>query len=170
MWQTIHTLDVDLIQSGRYGVIEMIDGTFSALHFRPWPKVVSVLDVMWFGPRYHERTFGNRCLVYYKQPRRFSNFLALTYVLSTRDCTLATFHGGLEVLDEIARLKEADAIVCDAWNSRISDRLLARGGWEPHTSSRWHRNYIKRFYGEYPARGGPASTAATGLVVAGTDH
>ena len=35
----------------------------------------------------------------------------------------------------IARLKGSDAILCDASNLRISDRLLARWGWTPHAAS-----------------------------------
>lgn len=169
LWQTINQLDEELVRSRRYGVIEMIDGRFQALHFRPWPRMVTVLDVVWTGPRYHRRTPGDRCLVYYHQPRAMPNFLALAYVLSARDCRLATFRGGVAVLDEIARIKQTDAIVCDAWNSRISNRLLARWGWEPHAPSRWHRNYIKRFYGVY-ASAMPASPSASGsidLVAAG---
>jgi hypothetical protein len=50
----------------------------------------------------------------------------------------------LEVLDEVARIKNCDAIVCDASYYRISDRLLARWGWQAHKPQRWHRNYIKR--------------------------
>jgi len=64
------------------------------------------------------------------------------------------------VLDEIARIKRSDALLTDASNLRISDRLLARWGWVPHTSSRWHRHHIKRFYGNYP----PASGLAARLL------
>ena len=163
MFATIHHLDEALIRSRRYGVVEIVDGRFEAIHFRPWPKFASLLDVMWLGPRYHGRTPGDRCLAYYNQPWRFPNFLALPYVLSTRQCTLSSLHCGLKVLNEIARIKQSDAILCDASNWRISDRLLARWGWQPHTKSRWHRNYIKRFYGTYPS----ASTVTTALVAAG---
>lgn len=166
MWQTIHNLDADLIRSHRYGVIEMVDGRLQALYFRPWPRMVSVIDVAWLGPRYHRRTPGNRCYVYYHQPRRCPNFLALAYLLSARDCTLATVLSGLKVLDEVARIKSTDALVCDAWNSRLSGRLLARWGWEPHAPSRWHRNYIKRFYGNYPNPSAAASTVPIDLVPA----
>jgi hypothetical protein len=144
------------IQQHRYGVIEMVDGRLHSIRFRRWPKWVTLLDVQWLGPRYHGRMPGDRCLIYYNQPLRFTNFLALSYVLSTRQGTLRTFHGGLTVLDEIARIKGSDALLCDAWNSRISDRLLARWGWEPHAPSRWHRNYIKRFYGHYPTQSAAA--------------
>jgi hypothetical protein len=62
-------------------------------------------------------------------------------------------------LDRVAELKRIDAIVCDASNIRLSDRLMARLGWEPHKPQRWHRNYIRRFYGVYPTT---ASAAASG--------
>jgi hypothetical protein len=54
------------------------------------------------------------------------------------------------VLDEIARIKQTDAIVCDVRNARISDRLLRRWGWESHVPQSRRRHFIKRFYGEYP--------------------
>ena len=64
---------------------------------------------------------------------------------------MATVCRALAVLDEIARLKQSDAILCEVANWRISREMLARFGWVPHCPSRWHRHYIKRFYGEYPA-------------------
>jgi hypothetical protein len=56
----------------------------------------------------------------------------------------------MTVLQEIARIKRTDAIVCDVTSSRISDRLLARAGWERHCLASPRRHFIKRFYGEYP--------------------
>jgi hypothetical protein len=141
--------DLEALARGRYGIIETVEGRLCTIWLRPWPKVASTLDVDWIGRRWHERTPGDRCLLYYNQPRRHSSFLALRYVVSQRDCTLATGRRALQVLEEVARVKRSDAIVCDAWNQRISERLLARWGWEAHARSRWHRNYIKRFYGHY---------------------
>ncbi len=79
------------------------------------------------------------------------NFLALKYVVSTPGTSYRTFRASLKALDAIAALKQIDAIVCDAANARLSDRFMARQGWEPHKPQRWHRNYIRRYYGEYPA-------------------
>ena len=140
----------EALRRGRYGVIETSHGRLVAIRLRPWPRIVSALETDWLGRRWHELRAGNRCLLYYNQPRRHSNYLALKYVVSERDCTLATAFRALRALDEVARLKRSDAILCDAWNSRISDRMLAREGWEAHKPQRWHRNYIKRFYGVYP--------------------
>lgn len=96
----------------------------------------------------HQSQVGDCCRLYYNQPRG-GNFLTLAYVESSRDGTLAGFHGALEVLDEIARLKRSDFIVTDVANGRISDRLLARWGWAPLPPRRWHRLFVKRFYGDY---------------------
>ena len=142
--------DCHALRLGRYGMIEIRQGRLWAIHLRRWPKIVTVLDADWLGRRYHESRPGDRCLLYYNQPRRFANFLALKFVVSERGCTLATLRCSREVLDEVARVKRTDAILCDVWNERVSERLLARWGWEPHKPQRWHRNYIKRFYGVYP--------------------
>ncbi len=153
LFQTVVDLHAaDVLRRGRFGMIETVDGRLSRIRLRPWPKGGSLLEARVWGRLWHERRSGNRCRLFYNQPWGSANFLTLRYVVSTRDCTLATFHGALVVLDEIARIKGSDAIVCDACNRRISDRLLARWGGEPHTSDRRHRNFIKRFYGVYPAQ------------------
>jgi hypothetical protein len=135
----------------RYGVIEATAGGAIAVHLRPWPKLVSWREIWPVGPSYHARGQANCCLLYYNQPRRFPNYLALKYVVSTRGTTYATIRAALVALDRLAELKGADALLCDAANTRISDRLLARLGWEAHAPARWRRNFIKRFYGAYPA-------------------
>jgi len=140
------------IAGQRYGVIETVAGRLVALHFRPWPKLFAWPEFWPVGPDYHASGRADRCLLYYNQPRRHSQFLALRYMVSQRGATYATLCAALEVLDRVAELKRSDALLCDAANSRISERLMNRFGWEPHKPSRWHRNYIKRFYGRYPAR------------------
>jgi hypothetical protein len=96
------------------------------------------------------------------------NFLALRYVVSTTGTSYRTFRAALTVLDRVAELKQIDAIVCDAGNVRLSDRLMARLGWEPHKRQRWHRNYIRRFYGVYPAS--PAKPQAVLACLDGCDQ
>jgi len=142
--------DRETLRVGRHGMIEVAQGRLVAIHLRPFAKTISALEAGWFGRRQHERVAGDRCWLYFSQPRRHSNYLALKYVISRRECKLATFIRCLTVLDQVAWVKRSDAILCDAWNLRISARLLARWGWEPHKPARWHRHYIKRFYGRYP--------------------
>jgi hypothetical protein len=137
----------------RYGVIEVVDGQFQRVLIRPWPKILVGPEVLWFGQWLHQRRRGDRLLIYYNQPRRFSNYLALAYAFSSQKTWMRTIRVGLEALDEIARLKQSDALLCDVGNWRISDRFMRRWGWEPHCPrSWWHRHYIKRFYGTYPTR------------------
>jgi hypothetical protein len=140
----------DRIRARRYGVIETVGGRFRAIDLRQWPKLVSLPEIWPQGLRYHSSGPPDRCLLYYNQPWRMPNFLALKYVVSTAGTSYATFRASLETLDAIAELKRIDAIVCDASNLRLSDRLMARFGWEPHKPQRWHRNFIRRFYGHYP--------------------
>jgi hypothetical protein len=140
----------DQLRTGRYGVIETAAGSLRAVHLRRWPKLFSFSELWPVVFRFHARGEADRCLLYYNQPRLQPGFLALKYVVSTAGTTYQTFRASLTVLDAIAELKRSDAIVCDAANWRISDRLLARLGWEPLAPRRWHRNYIRRFYGQYP--------------------
>ncbi len=133
----------ETLRRRRYGIIEVRGGQFTAIHLRPWPKFVSLLGAMW-GQRYHGRACGDRIWLYYNQPRRHPSFLALKYVVSSRNTAWASIVRASAVLDEIAAIKRSDALLCDAANLRLTPRLLARLGWQPHAPSRWHHNYIKR--------------------------
>ena len=59
-----HTLDDpfgaqrEAVRRGRYGIIEISQGRLVAIHLRPWPRVVSVLETDWLGRRWHERRAG----------------------------------------------------------------------------------------------------------------
>ena len=150
----------DVLRRRTHGMIEAVEGRFRRVVLRPFPKVVSLPGIWLLGERYHTRRPGNRCLLYYDQPRRFPNFLTVKYFVSSRDTTWATPAQVLDVLDEIARLKRSDAILCALVNGRISDRAMHRYGWERHCPSRWFRHYIKRFYGDYPPQAGWLSSHA----------
>jgi hypothetical protein len=156
--------DRNALRDGRYGVIDVRDGQLSAIHVRRCPKIVSALEIEWLGRRRHDNTPGDRCRLYYNQPRRHGNYLALVYVESDRDCTFSSLRRTAEILDDVAQVKQSDAILCVVWNLRISDRLLARWGYEPHKPQRWHRNFIKRFYGTYPAPRAEAELLAPALL------
>ena len=129
----------------RYGVIETSATQLVSISLRPWPHLVSWPEFMLTGPKWRPRGPVDRCRLYYHQPRGHSRFLALKYVACTRGTSYATFRRSLEVLDHIAEIKRSDALLCDASNERISERLLERLGWVAHAQMRGHRNYIKRF-------------------------
>ncbi len=99
----------EAIRRRRYGVIDCRQGRFWAIHLRPLPKLVSAWEVWTLGQWSHRLRPGDRCLLYYNQPRRFPNFLVLKYLVSFRDTSIATVRRGLAVLDEVARLKQSDA-------------------------------------------------------------
>jgi hypothetical protein len=152
LFQTITDLaeGADAICRRPYGVIEARDGRFQRVTLRPLPKFVSLPEVMFLGQYRHRRSRGDHCILYYDQPRRLPNFLAVKYLRSDRDTSVGTLRRVLESLDEVARIKRTDAIVCDVSNWDISTAIMTRLGWEPHCPSVWHRNFIRRFYGQYP--------------------
>jgi hypothetical protein len=139
----------EVLRRRRYGVICAADGRFGRVVLRPLPKLTSV-PAMLLTRAVRRRSPGDRCRLYYNQPLRFPRFLAVTCLVSDRGTSLATVRRALEVLDLVARVKRSDALLCDVANWRITPEMLARYGWEPHCPGRWHRHYIKRFYGEYP--------------------
>ena len=154
LWETVTDVPegADVLRRRRYGVIEVAEGRFRRVRLRPLPKIISVPEILLLGGWHHAHRPGDQILLYYNQPWRFPNFLAMKYAVSSRQTTFGTLARALAVLDEIARLKGSDALLCDVGNWRISSEMLARCGWEPHCPSRWHRHYIKRFYGTYTPR------------------
>ena len=157
MWPSYETITdlragADSLVRRRYGVIEAAGGRFRRIVLRPFPTLVSGAHTVLLGGWLHRRREGDRCLLYFNQPRRFRNFLAVKYVVSSRGAGYSTYRRVLEALDEVARIKGIDAILCDLANRRITGPMARRWGWEPHKPSLRHRHYIKRFYGVYPPR------------------
>lgn len=153
VFPSIHSLrdGIDLIRRKRYGVIVAQNGRLTRIYFRPWPKVISIPEVGLLGSWRHRFRKHDECRVYFNQPLGHNSFLALRYLESGVGTSLQTVNVALAALDEIARIKGTDALLCDATNFRLSPRVMERYGWQAHKPQRWHRNYIKRFYGEYPA-------------------
>lgn len=145
------TTGAEVLARRRYGVIEVVEGRLARISLRPFPKFTLWAEARWWGAWRHRGQPGDFCRLYYNQPLSASRYLALSYMFAGREASIATCRRALAVLDEIARLKRSDAIVGDISNPRISNRLLDRWGWQPLTQRRWHRNYIRRFYGTYPA-------------------
>lgn len=132
-----------------YGVIVVENESLRAVHLRPFPKIISQLEIWWSGGLKRRLNTGNICRLYYNQPLLCPGFLTLQYVESTNGATLATFRTALQVLDEIALLKQVGAVLCEVSNLRISHRLMTRWGWERHCLESPHRHYIKRLYDRY---------------------
>ncbi len=139
----------DLVRRRRYGVIRVEQGTFHSLTLRPWPKLISRLEIETLGRWKHSRG-GDHVRLYYNFPLSSPGFLTLAYIESTRHTTWKTLRRSLEVLDWVAQIRRANASVCELSNEKISTRVMQRVGWEPHCEQLAGRHFIKRFYGEYP--------------------
>lgn len=133
------------IRHWRSGIIDTCRGRLVCVRRRWCGRRISWLRAKVQGRWWHHWRSGDRCRLYYYQPLSIPDYLALSFVVSTRQTRLATFRRALTVLDEIARIKGSWAIVCQPMNLRISDRLLRRWGWEPHCPGERGRHYIKRF-------------------------
>lgn len=139
----------DLVRRRRYGVIRVESGTFHSLTLRPWPKLISRLEIETLGRWKHARG-GDCCRLFYNFPISSPGFLTLAYIESTRQTTWKTLRRSLEVLDWVAEVRGANASVCELSNEKISTRLMSRLGWETHCEQLAGRHFIKRFYGEFP--------------------
>ncbi|MGL4512704.1 MAG: hypothetical protein ACRCT8_06395 [Lacipirellulaceae bacterium] len=150
--ETFESLDAGAkrIAQRRYGVIEARAGGLVGVTLRPWPTLFSMRELLPLGELWRPAGEPDRVRLYYNQPRGHERFLALRYVAATPGTRYATLVAALRALDGVARLKQSDALLCDAANRRLSDRFLARMGWAPHAPGWRQRNYIKRFYGVYP--------------------
>lgn len=141
-----------LLRRRSHGLIEVAGGQLVRVRLRPWPRIVSWAGARIGGELYHRLWPGDRCWLYFNQPRAYPNFLVLKYVVTASGASWGTFFCALDVLDRIAAIKGSDAILCEASNRRISPRLLARLGWEPHCPRSRRRHYIKRFLPVEPPR------------------
>lgn len=139
----------DALRERRAGRIVTCAGRLQAVYGRWWPYAGNLLQVQWdiLCPSTHE----DRCELFYHVPSSAAGFVTLAYVHSGPRTSLATFYAATLVLDEIATLKQSNAIVCHVTNRRISDRLLMRWGWQAHCQHWKGRHFIKRLYGNYPA-------------------
>lgn len=144
--------DADVLRRRPHGMIETAAGRFVRVQLRPWPKLPSLGGVLLLGRLRHAWMADDRCRLFYDEVRHYPNYLAVKYIVSGRGTSYATFRRALDVLDEIARIKGTDALLCELVTWRISREMMARRGWESHPVSRWRRHYIRRFYGEYPPR------------------
>lgn len=152
IFESVYDLETgaETIRRRSYGVVEMVAGRLQRISFRPWPKIISMVEANWIGGWTHKALKRDQCLFYFNQPLGHQNFLALKYVVSTFSTTMSTCIRGLKVMDEIARIKKSDAIVCEITNDRMTDQMLERYGWERHLDQNRRHHFIKRFYGEYP--------------------
>lgn len=140
--------DASKVRRWRSGRIVMRDGRLDRIERRLTVGAVSVAQV-WWQSRYRGLT-GNVCQLDYHQPFGMPGFLTLDYIRGGDACSYKTFAGACHVLDQIARERQAQAIVANITNQAISDRFLQRMGWQQHLDTWSGRHWIRRFYDGYP--------------------
>lgn len=138
----------DQLRRWRCGRIIMRQGRLVEIQHRLLCGNVSVAQVWWQAK--YGRTDDDLCWLDYHQPLGMPAFLTLDYIRSGSRAGYKTFVGACHLLDEIARIRGAQAIVAHVTNSQISDRLLRRLGWEQHVQHWKGRHWIRRFYDGYP--------------------
>lgn len=141
--------EADQVRRVRCGRIVMRNGQLVEIRQRFLGSSASVAQVWWqarFG-----RCREDICVLDYHIPRGLPRFLTLDYIRSGAGTRYKTFIGACHVLDAIAELRGADAIVAHVTNAAISDRLLTRLGWQRHLKHWRGRHWIRRFYGQYPS-------------------
>jgi hypothetical protein len=136
--------DEEVLRRHRYGIIETASGELAAIHFRPFPKWISIVEVVYQQYRFHRRRWENRCLIYYNAPRRCPGYLAAAYILTFAGTRYDTILRASATLDAVARIRRCEAIVCHVTNRRMSDRVLSRFGWEKQAIHPRRRHFIKR--------------------------
>ncbi len=153
LFQAVRNLDsgAEILRHRAYGMIEVAAGQLVQIKLKPWPKLVSIVEARWI--RGWKQGWNRRdvCRLYYNQPRLHRNYLTLNYIESSHDTRWQSIVKALAIFDEIAYLKQSDAILAELSNAAISDRLMQRLGWARHREDSPQRHWIKRFYGEYPA-------------------
>jgi hypothetical protein len=130
------------IRNCRYGEIELIDGAVHRIYPRWWPRVGSEWESMMDS--YLPRLPADHCRVYYAFPMRSPGFMSVLYAHSGPNTCYRTLYRGVTAVDEIAKIRNAEAIVCQVTNTRLTERLMRRLGYVRHAFSLGDNHYIKR--------------------------
>lgn len=131
-----------IIRSWRYGVIETTQSQLSYVGRRWWPYMASRFGAWWDG-RYRALPY-DVCRFYYAFPLRSPGYMSLLYVHSGPCTTYSTVYQGAICLEQVAHIRNARAILCQATNERLSEAIMKRRGYVRHAFSLGNNHYIKR--------------------------
>ena len=74
----------------------------------------------------------------------------MKYLLTYGGTSYASVVAARHAVDEVARIKRSDALVCQVSNKRLTGRIMQRWGWQPLNDSPRCTLFVRRFYGQYP--------------------
>jgi hypothetical protein len=138
----VETADAPEISSWRYGEIEIIDGRLSAVYGRWLPRITTQWHV--WQDSYNKTLSPDTCRFYYALPIGSPGYLSILYTHSGPKTRYCTFRAGILAIDRIAIAWRCKAIVCQASNERLSERMMNRWGYVRHAFSLGNNHYIKR--------------------------
>jgi len=130
------------IAGWRYGEIVIANGCLQRIQPRWWPRWGTVWGAAF--DRVIRMLPDDECRFYYAFPIRSPGFLSLLYVHAGERTSYRTFHQGIVAIERIARLRKAQAIVCQVTNDRLTERLMQRWGYVRHAKHAGDNHYICR--------------------------
>ena len=132
----------DLIRTWRYGEVELFNGEIVAIYPRWWPRFGSQWES--WQDSFHCTLAADSCRAYYAFPQRAPGFMSVLYARSGPGTQYKTIARAARAMDEIARIRDAQAIVCQMVSERGTERLMKRWGYVRHAFSLGDNHYIKR--------------------------
>jgi hypothetical protein len=131
-----------LLRSWRYGEVEIAHGQLVAIYPRWWPRFGSHWESV--QDSYLRTLPDDCCRAYFAFPRSAPGFMSVLYAQSGPKTQYRTILKAAQVMDEIATLKNADAIVCQMVSDSGTERLMNRWGYVRHAFALGDNHYIKR--------------------------
>jgi hypothetical protein len=129
-------------QVAGHGVIVVQPDHSVQLFSRYWPRWPSRLG-QWMDERWRRLPTG-QVRIYFNQPRLSPGFLVLAYAQAGKQATLPTLRLSLNILEEIARRRNMQAIVCQATAVKLNERVMNYFGYDRHAATLGPNHYIKR--------------------------
>lgn len=127
----------------RYGEIEVSSGSLVAIHRRWWPRIGSQSEA--YLDSYHRTLPSDSCRAYFAFPFRAPGYMTVLYARGGPNLQYKTIDQAVLVMDEIAQLRDSNAIVCQVVSDRGTERLMNRWGYVRHACTLGDNHYIKRF-------------------------
>ena len=132
----------EVIRSWRYGELDLHEGKLLRIRPRWWPRFGSQWES--FQDSYIRTLPRDFLRAYYAFPVRAPGFMSVLYAQAGPKTQYKTLLVAMESMDEIAGLRNAQAIVCQLVSTRATERLMNRWGYVQHARSLGNNHYIKR--------------------------
>ena len=131
------------VRTWSFGEIELSHGQLVRIRPRWWPRFGSQWES--FQDSYVRTLPEDFLRAYYAFPWRAPGYMTVLYAQSGPRTQYKTLHRAVEAMNEIASLRDTQAIVCQLVNQRGTERLMNRWGYVRHAASLGDNHFIKRF-------------------------